>query len=378
MTKEVIIIMSASRTTTTTTTGRTTAPAGSKAKARQAKADAAITATAEAIVAEGQSEEAIITDAVHAATTRDAALAAGREAVAYVRKSEATAFGRILWGRQVIGEAHYAAYKAARAEADPAAEVKAATALTWTDIARAVYALDKKGYEALSEAKRPFPRSWSALAEDWSAYTLTATGRYAAAYDLHRGERPGSVREYVDFARAARDAEIAAAKERGEDGAALTPQAKGAMTKKAAREEAARQVKAEADRKAAAKKARDDKADKAITRATHYPHSAIVDKFPAMSGRDLTSCYDVDVLTALADAVVAWRDHVKAMTPAARKAAAEAIARPDTMTEEAVADVTKAEEAEAEAVTPAAPAVDIAAIVAEATAAALAAAGVTA
>lgn len=367
MTKEVIIIMSASR--TTTTTKRTTAPRGAKAEAKAAKAEEAITATAAAIVAGGQTEEAVITDALHSATTKDAALAAGRQAAAYVVKAESGAFAAILWGRQVIGEAHYAAYKAAKAEADPAAEVKAAADLAWTDIARAVYSLDKKGYEALTEAKRPFPRSWSALAEDWSAYTLTATGRYAAAYDIHRGERPGSVREYVSFARAARDEEARVAGEKG------TAQARGAMTKKAAREEAARQVKAAADAKKAREDAAKAKADKAITAATTYPAASVVTGFPAMSGRDLTSCYDVDVLTAVAEAVIAWRDHVRGMTAEEVKAAKvaagivteEAPAAPAPMTAEAVADVTKAEEAEA-------PAVDIAAIAAKAAADAVAAA----
>jgi trimeric autotransporter adhesin len=338
----------------TTTTKRTTAgtKAGKAEAEAKAKAEASIAATAAAIVAEAGSAEAKLTDAVTKATTKAEALTAATDAVRYVIATEADAFGRIVFGRQTIGAALYRAYHVIVKANDENETVKAAADVTFTALAAKVFGLSKDEYEALTDRKRPMPRSWSALAEDWALYVNTADGRWRAAYDASIGDATPTVRGYKTFAKRANDAEASEAEAKG------TPQSRGAVTKAKALAEAKRQVAAEAKAKADALKVKRDAADKAITHATTHPAASIVAGFPALSGRDLTSCYDVDTLDAVIHAVTAWRDHVKAMTADELKAAKVA-AGIDEVTEAAVADVAAVTEAEAEAPEMAAPSAEV-------------------
>lgn len=342
-----------------TTTTKATTKAKAEAKAEATTADAVAVLSAVPTAAEA------VSLAVRGATTTAQYLAAATKAATFVAEAEADAFDAIVAGRGLIGEALYGAYKANLLAADANTKVKPASDLTWTTVAGGAFPTGKgtkAAYEALSDRARPVARSWSALSEDWSVFTVLSDGRWRAAYDLSRGESAPSVRGYLTFAR---QAEAAAKAEAGDKG---TPQSRGAITKAAAKAEADRQAKAKADAKA--KRERDAKAaaDARIEHITVHPSASVVAGFPALSGADLTACTDPAVLSALAAVVTAWHDHVVAAKAEAKaKGTADPFAAPG-------ADPAPEAEAEAAPVTVPAPDPVLAAMIAAAVREALAAA----
>lgn len=300
------------------TNTNTNTKASTKAKA-EAKAEASVKAAAAAVMAEASALSAVKVKAA-AASTKAEHLAAAAEAARFVTEAEADAFwSAIVPGRMLIGAAIYGAAKAAMLTADANTKVKAAADMGFTSAAAACGFGTKATYEAAEVAKRPGPgrRSWSALAEDFNLYAFCADYRWRVGYEasLSTDDAP-SVRGFLTFSRQAEAAEASEAEAKG------TPQSRGAITKAKAKAEAERQAKAKADAKAKREREASEAAAKRLDHISHHPAASVVTGFAGLKAADLTSCYDLDVLDALAATIKAWRDHVAGMTAEARKAAA--------------------------------------------------------
>ena len=221
-------------------------PSTTKAKA-EAKAEASVKAAAAALMAEPTEAERVHAMLTPSTGTVAEHLANVNTAAAFLKATEADAFAAKVMARQAIGAEMFAAYKVKVTEADANTEVKAAHAVTFTQLAVAIFPAGKATkaeYEGLSIKARPVTRSWSALAEDWALFVHTAGNAWRAAYDLARGEAEPTVRGYLTFSCQANAAEAEATTTEGE-----TAEAKGARTKAVS----AAAAKAEATRQAEAK-----------------------------------------------------------------------------------------------------------------------------
>ena len=323
-------------TTTTTTTKRTT-PAKAKAKG-----EASVKAAAAALAEQPDAASALrILSA--AAQTPAEYRAAAKASVAFVTDAEADAFEALLIGRRLTAENLYGEYRATLLLADANASVKPAAEVGFTAVASQVFSLTKDGFEALSAAKRPLRRSWSALAEDWRLFVQTSGDTWREGYDLSRQvtDTEGNIlsvsvptcRDYLTFATRANEQQ---AKATGEDGAE-SAQAKGARTKAEraaqAKAEAERQAKAKADaqtkRETDAQKAEQAKADAAtliLRHVSEHPHANLI------AGVSLTcadaSALSVSTLRGLAHACEVLAADAERRTAEAAKAAKDGAAAP--------------------------------------------------